>query len=93
MFDHITFILGEWLVSIRRNVGMVILGIITVSVCIFITGGLALTYLGVVRFGQGLTDRFEMRVFLKDKTTEPDASLGLRLMVDLITPFAPDEML
>lgn len=30
---------------------------------------------------------------LKDAFTEPDASLGLRLMVDLISPFAPDEML
>ena len=30
---------------------------------------------------------------LKDTRTEPDASLGLRLMVDLIAPFAPDEML
>ena len=30
---------------------------------------------------------------LKDATTEPDASLGLRLMVQLIGPFAPDEML
>ena len=29
----------------------------------------------------------------KDTRTEPDASLGLRLMVNLIAPFAPDEML
>ena len=74
MFDRITFILGEWLVSIRRNVGMVILGIITVSVCIFITGGLALTYLSILKFGQGLTDKFEIRVFLKDKTSEQQIS-------------------
>ncbi|MEO6017847.1 MAG: phospholipase D family protein [Polaromonas sp.] len=30
---------------------------------------------------------------LKDTSIEPDASLGLRLMVDLISPFAPEEML
>ena len=30
---------------------------------------------------------------LKDTSIEPDAGLGLRLMVDLISPFAPDEML
>ena len=30
---------------------------------------------------------------LKDTRTEPDASLGLRLMVNMIAPFAPDEML
>lgn len=30
---------------------------------------------------------------LKDTTTEPDASLGLKLMLKLIAPFAPDEML
>jgi cell division transport system permease protein len=69
MFDRLTFILGEWLVSIRRNIGMVCLGVITVSVCIFITGGLALTYLGILKYGQGLTDKFEMRVFLRDKTS------------------------
>ncbi|MBK5207112.1 MAG: phosphatidylserine/phosphatidylglycerophosphate/cardiolipin synthase family protein [Polaromonas sp.] len=30
---------------------------------------------------------------LKDSTTEPDASLGLNLLLKLIGPFAPDEML
>jgi len=30
---------------------------------------------------------------LKDSTTEPDASLGLKLLLKLIGPFAPDEML
>ena len=30
---------------------------------------------------------------LKDSTSEPDASAGLKLMLTLIAPFAPDEML
>jgi phosphatidylserine/phosphatidylglycerophosphate/cardiolipin synthase-like enzyme len=30
---------------------------------------------------------------LKDSRTEPDASLGLKLMLTLIGPLAPDEML
>ena len=30
---------------------------------------------------------------LKDSRVEPDASLGLKLMLKLIGPFAPDEML
>ena len=30
---------------------------------------------------------------LPDTGVEPDASLGLRLLVQLIAPFAPDEML
>ena len=30
---------------------------------------------------------------LKDTTSEPDASLGLKIMTTLIAPFAPDEML
>ncbi|UUZ71948.1 phospholipase D-like domain-containing protein [Polaromonas sp. P1(28)-8] len=30
---------------------------------------------------------------LKDSTTEPDASVGLKLMLKLIGPFAPEEML
>lgn len=70
MFDRLTFILGEALVSIRRNFGMVLLGILTVSVCIYITGGLTLTYLGVLKYGKGLTDKFEMQVFLKDGTSQ-----------------------
>ena len=74
MLDRLTFILGEWLVSIRRNIGMVILGIITVSVCIFISGGLGLAYLGLVKYGQGLSDKFEMRVYLKDKTSTTQIS-------------------
>jgi cell division transport system permease protein len=74
MFDRLTFILGEWVVSIRRNLGMVLLGTITVAVCIFITGGLALAYLGILKYGQGLTDKFEMRVFLKDKTSAQQIS-------------------
>jgi cell division transport system permease protein len=75
MLDRLTFILGEWLVSIRRNIGMVILGIITVSVCIFISGGLALTYFGVLKYGQSVSDKFEMRVFLNDKTTTSQISI------------------
>ncbi len=88
MFDRITFILGEWLASIRRNLGMVILGIITVSVCIFITGGLALTYLGILKYGQALSDKFEMRVFLKDKTSVQQISViaqKIRLMDGVAT--------
>ena len=30
---------------------------------------------------------------LKDSDTEPDASVGLRLLSNLLGPFAPDEML
>jgi hypothetical protein len=30
---------------------------------------------------------------LQDTTSEPDASLGLKLLVRMIGPFAPDEML
>ena len=74
MFDHLTFILGEALVSIRRNLGMVMLGILTVTVCIYVTGGLTLTYLGVFNYGRSLTGKFEMRVFLDDKTTEAQIS-------------------
>ncbi|MBI1331794.1 MAG: FtsX-like permease family protein [Armatimonadetes bacterium] len=70
MFDRLTFILGETLVSIRRNFGMVILGILTVSVCLYITGGLTLTYRSILTYGQGLTGRFEMRVYLQDGTSK-----------------------
>ncbi|MDP2256411.1 MAG: phospholipase D family protein [Polaromonas sp.] len=41
----------------------------------------------------GLVWRAPQGSTLKDSKTEPDASLGLRLMLKLIGPFAPDEML
>ncbi len=83
MFDRLTFVLGEALVSIRRNLGMVILGALTVAVCIYIAGGLTLTYLSVWRFGQNLSSRFEIKVFLKDGTTKQqisDTAKQIRLM-------------
>lgn len=70
MFDRLTFVLGEALVSIRRNLGMVLLAILTVSVCIYITGGLTMAYMSVLKYGQDLSSRFEMKVYLKDGTTK-----------------------
>lgn len=74
MFDRLTFVLGETLVSLRRNFGMVILAIITVCVCIYVTGGLTLTYMGLMKYGKALTDRFEMRVFLDQGTSKQQIS-------------------
>ena len=47
----------------------------------------------VERIGEQLLWRAPQGSGLKDSTTEPDASLGLNLLLKLIGPFAPDEML
>ena len=43
--------------------------------------------------GNGLVWRAPQGSGLPDATSEPDASLGLKIMVRIIGPFAPDEML
>ena len=43
--------------------------------------------------GSGLVWRAPQGSGLPDATSEPDASLGLKIMVRIIGPFAPDEML
>jgi cardiolipin synthase C len=43
--------------------------------------------------GGGLVWRAPQGSGLQDTTSEPDASLGLKLLVRMIGPFAPDEML
>ena len=43
--------------------------------------------------GGGLVWRAPQGSSLQDSTSEPDASLGLKILVRMIGPFAPDEML
>jgi len=47
----------------------------------------------VTQEGSQLVWRAPQGTNIPDVTNEPDASLGLRLLVNLIGPFAPDEML
>ena len=49
--------------------------------------------LGDAKAGAGLIWRAPQGSGLPDATSEPDASLGLKLLVRVIGPFAPDEML
>lgn len=70
MLDRIEFLLSEAFVALRRNGRMTFAAISTCAVALFMIGGLGYTYLKVNEFAQSLGNRFEMRVFLKDGTSD-----------------------
>lgn len=72
MLDRIEFLVGEAFVALRRNGRMTFAAVSTCAVALFLIGGLGYAYLKISSFGESLTGRFEMRVFLKDGT-EMDA--------------------
>ena len=78
MLDRIFFILGEALVSLRRNLGMVVLSVLTTAVCLYVLGGLGLLYLGLQKGARGMTGTLEMRVYLKEATTRDQVSAILK---------------
>lgn len=66
MLDRLAFVIGEAIQAIRRNGTMTVAAITTAAVALFLMGGLAYGYMGLVRYGEGLTGKFEMEVFLKE---------------------------
>ncbi len=78
MLDRLFFILSEAFVSLRRNLGMVILSVLTTAVCLYVLGGLGLLYLGLQKGAKGMTGALEMRVYLKEATTHEEVSSLLK---------------
>jgi len=78
MLDRIFFILGEAIVSLRRNLGMVVLSVLTTAVCLYVLGGLGLLYLGLQKGARRMTGTLEMRVYLKEGTTRDQVSSTLK---------------
>jgi cell division transport system permease protein len=78
MLDRLLFILSEALVSLRRNLGMVVLSVLTTAVCLYVLGGLGLLYLGLQKGAKGMTGSLEMRVYLRETTTQEQVSNLLR---------------
>ena len=78
MLDRLFFILGEALVSLRRNFGMVLLSVLTTAVCLYVLGGLGLIYLGLQQGAKGMTGALEMRVYLREGTTSEQVSAFLK---------------
>jgi len=73
MLDRVEFLVGEALVSLRRNTWMTFAAITTAGMALFLLGGLALVTIGFSNFVTGLSKRVEMRVFLKESVTETSA--------------------
>ncbi len=78
MLDRLLFILGEAVVSLRRNLGMVVLSVLTTAVCLYVLGGLGLLYLGLQQGAKGMTGALEMRVYLREGTTSEQVSAFLK---------------
>ncbi len=74
MLDRIEFLLGEALVSLRRNPWMSFAAITTSAMALFLLGGLAYAYSGLAGFVSSLGDRMEMKVFLKDSLPDEKAA-------------------
>ena len=80
MLDRIEFLLSEAFVALRRNGRMTFAAISTCAVALFMIGGLGYTYLKINEFAQSLGNRFEMRVFLKDGTTDDQIKASAKEM-------------
>lgn len=80
MLDRIEFLVGEALVALRRNGRMTFAAVSTCAVALFLIGGLGYAYLKISAFGDSLTGRFEMRVFLKDGTEQAEISEAAQAM-------------
>lgn len=69
MFDRILFVLGESLQALRRNRWMTFATITTAAMALFLLGGLGYVYFKLSSVTRDLSDRLEIRVFLKEGLT------------------------
>jgi cell division transport system permease protein len=74
MLDRLQFLFSEALVALRRNGFMTLAAVSTVAVSLFLVGGLGYAYLRVNAFADKLPKMFDVLVFLKDGTKQPEIS-------------------
>ncbi|MCW5936631.1 MAG: ABC transporter permease [Fimbriimonadaceae bacterium] len=73
MLDRLEFLLGEAMTALRRNAWMTFAAITTAAMALFLLGGLGYAYLGLAHFVQGLGDKSEVKIFLKDSIPTSEA--------------------
>jgi len=73
MLNRLEFILGEALTALSRNRWMTFAAITTVAMALFLLGGLIAIVQGASQSANQLTERFEMRAFLKLDAPEDSA--------------------
>lgn len=71
LLDRIEFLLSEALIALRRNAWMTFSAVTTVTVALYLLGGLAFTYYRVHHYVSDLPNQFQIRVFLKSDVSEP----------------------
>jgi cell division transport system permease protein len=75
-FDRIEFLVSEAFVALRRNGWMTFSAVATVTVALYLLGGLGYAYFSVVKYAQVLPSKFEMRVFLRENTSSDEINLA-----------------
>ncbi len=70
MLDRLGFIIGEAMTAMRRNRFMTFAAVSTVAVSLFLLGGAGYVYLRAVAYAETIPGKFDMRVMLKDGTTQ-----------------------
>lgn len=80
MLDRLEFLLGEAFTALRRNTWMTFAAITTATMALFLLGSLGFTYLSVSRSAGQLSERVEMRVFLKP-LAKPDFLEAMRYKI------------
>ena len=80
MFDRLEFMVSEAFVAMRRNWLMSLAAISTVSVALFLLGGLGYVYWRVSGFAEQMPGKFDMKVFVLDGTLQADVR---KLAIDL----------
>jgi cell division transport system permease protein len=66
MLDRLEFLIGEALVSLRRNSWMTFASIITSTLALIILGGFTLAYIGIASYVASQESKFELSVFARD---------------------------
>jgi cell division transport system permease protein len=73
MFDRLEFLLTEAFVALRRNLLMTFAAVTTAAVSLFLLGSLGYVYFQLSRVATEVSNKFEMRVWLKDKISNDQA--------------------
>ena len=81
MFDRIQFVIGEALQALRRNSLMTFATITTAATALFLLGILILSGVKLREYSEGLANKLEIRVFLKEGAKNEDLS---KVKADLV---------
>jgi cell division transport system permease protein len=72
VFDRLSFVLGEALTALRRNIGMTFAAVSTGAVALFLLGVLAFAYKVADDYARTIPGKFDMRIYLREGVKAPE---------------------